>query len=211
MPAPPRITRGAAPRDEADPAEVVMLRRPAPDRPTRRLEPRERVLVDPGLRVDELPRPDGSAVSPTASVAPSPSSSTDAATPTSAVRSRVPPAEPIASASPSSSKARLGAIMLSILARRNERHVVEVDLAEHAVQVQVVAREEVARAEAEARRQDAGVAVGVDDGQVRRVPVRRRRPLERGEQREHALGLGEPREPWQPVERRGHARKARRG
>ena len=45
----------------------------------------------------------------------------------------------------------------------------EVDLAEHAVQVQVEPGQPVARAEAEARREHAGVAVRVDGDEVRRV------------------------------------------
>ena len=47
----------------------------------------------------------------------------------------------------------------------------EVGLAEHAVQVQVEAGEVVARAETEARRQDADIAVRVDADEVRRVAV----------------------------------------
>ena len=51
--------------------------------------------------------------------------------------------------------------MLSIRSPGSSGAADEVDLAEHAVQVQVEAGEEVARAEAEARRQHADAAVGV--------------------------------------------------
>ena len=53
VPTPPRIACRAASGDQADSAEVVVLRRPAPNWPARRFELRERVLVDPGLRVHE--------------------------------------------------------------------------------------------------------------------------------------------------------------
>ena len=66
----------------------------------------------------------------------------------------------------------------------------QVDLAEHAVQVQVEAGEEVAGPEPEARREDAHVSVGVRRDEVRRVPVDGR-ALESGEQRRHALLLVE--------------------
>ena len=52
---------------------------------------------------------------------------------------------------------------------RHERARDQIGLAEHAVQVQVEAGQPVARAEPEARRQDAGVPGVVDHGEVRRV------------------------------------------
>ena len=117
MAAPARVTRATVPSHGADAAEVVVLRRPAAHRPARhapagRAPPRRR----PARRARAWRRRDGSAGRVTAATGSSPSSRIDAATPTSAVLSRVPPAEPIASTSPSSSKARLGAIMLSIRA-----------------------------------------------------------------------------------------------
>ena len=94
----------------------------------------------------------------------------------SAVRRRVPPAAPAASAQP-----------VSVERKQRRHHALhprspgssaprkQVGLAEHAVQVQIEAREEVARAETEARRDDARVAVAVDDRDVRRVAVHVRR------------------------------------
>ena len=70
--------------------------------------------------------------------------------------------------------------------RRHERLPDEVGLAEHAVQVQVEAGQQVARAKAEARREHARVAVRVDDGEVRRVPVGHEPGVERREQRRRA-------------------------
>ncbi len=72
--------------------------------------------------------------------------------------------------------------MLGIRRARLERLTDQICLAEHAVQVQVEPGQPVARAEPETRRQDACVAVGIDDGQVRRVPGARLRP-ERSEER----------------------------
>ena len=85
-----------------------------------------------------------------------------------------------------------------------ERLEDEVDLAEHAVQLQVEAGQEVARAEPEARRQDARVPVGVGGDEIRRVALGAR-PVERGEQRVHARGGVELPQPWQARERLGDA------
>jgi len=74
-----------------------------------------------------------------------------------------------------------------------ERANLEVDLAEHAVQVDVQARKEVTRAEPEACREDAGIPVPVHYDEVRRVAdlfalaaVGRR--IEHPREREDALG-----------------------
>ncbi len=75
------------------------------------------------------------------------------------------------------------------------RPVQQVDLAEHAVQVEVEAGELVAGAEAEARRQHACVAVPVDGDEVRRVRLGPGRVIERREQVEHALGRREAAQP----------------
>ena len=87
---------------------------------------------------------------------------------------------------------------------RLERRPVQVDLSEHAVQVQVEAGDEVAGPESEARREDAGVAVGVRRDEVRRVPVDGT-ATEGGEQRMHALLLVETAQWLQPGERLRHA------
>ena len=52
--APPRIACSAGSREQADPAEVVVLRRPAPHVQARRLELLQRLLVDAGLGVDDV-------------------------------------------------------------------------------------------------------------------------------------------------------------
>ena len=100
--------------------------------------------------------------------------------------------------------------MLSIRSPGRERRPVQVDLSEHAVQVQVEAGEEVARPEPEARREDAGVSVGVRRDEVRRVPVDGR-TVEGGEQRVHALRLVEAAQRLQRGERVRHAREPRSG
>ena len=83
----------------------------------------------------------------------------------------------------------------------------QVGLAEHAVQVQVEAGEEVARAEAEARRQDAGVADLVDDGDVRRVAVLVL-ALEHGDKGDDAAGGAEAAQAREHGDRLRHAREA---
>ncbi len=72
-----------------------------------------------------------------------------------------------------------------------ERPADQVGLPEHAVEVQVEAGDEVARAEAEARRQDARAPLGVDDREVRRVTYVVG-AVERAAEHEGALGRGEP-------------------
>ena len=72
-----------------------------------------------------------------------------------------------------------------------ERPGKQVGLAEHAVQMQVEAGHEVARAETEARRQDAGVAVRVEGGDVRRAVLRRDPVEQRADEGEGALRLAE--------------------
>ena len=71
----------------------------------------------------------------------------------------------------------------------------QVGLAEHAVQVQVEPGNEVARAEPEARRQDAGVAVVVEDGDVRRAVLRGHVVEQRTDEGQRPLGLLEPAQP----------------
>ena len=74
-----------------------------------------------------------------------------------------------------------------------ERADEQLGLAEHAVQVDVVAGQEVPRPEPQARRDDAGVPVPVDDGEVRRVLVRPAAVERRGEhpgERQRAVGRG---------------------
>ena len=80
----------------------------------------------------------------------------------------------------------------------------EVDLAEHAVQLQIETGEEVAGAETEAGCENAGVAIGVCGDEIRGVAFRAR-PLERGEQRVDAGGGVEIAERRQPRERLGDA------
>ena len=81
----------------------------------------------------------------------------------------------------------------------------EVDFAEHAVEMEVEAGQPIARAETEARRQDAGVPIGVDGDEVRRVRVRPTRVPERGEQEQDALGRSGPAQIRQTRERLRHA------
>ena len=95
----------------------------------------------------------------TASCGARPSSSIPASTCTSALRRRVPPAAPAAKARPSPSSASVGDIMLPIRCAGPERLADQVGLAEHAVQVQVEPGQPVARAEPEAGREHAGVAL----------------------------------------------------
>ena len=108
------ISGSAGARQQADAAEVVVLRRPAAHVQARRARARASACSStPGSALTTSPARWNRGRS-TASTGSRPSSRIPAATPTSAVRSRVPPAEPIASASPSPSSARLGAIMLCI-------------------------------------------------------------------------------------------------
>ena len=157
--APARIGRPAGSANEADAAEVVVRRGPdaARSQPasssaatTSSLEPR--------LQRGPSGRRGGGGAGRRRPAGASPSSRTPASTWTSALRSRVPPAAPAASSSPSLRRPRRrrhhALHPLAGLERADE----EVGLAEHAVQVHLEVRQEVARAEAEARRQGAGVA-----------------------------------------------------
>jgi hypothetical protein len=65
----------------------------------------------------------------------------------------------------------------------------QIDLAEHAVQVQVEPGNEVAGAEPEAGRERAGIALVVDDGGVRRPVLSRRFVAQGTDERECALRL----------------------
>ena len=89
------------------------------------------------------------------------------------------------------SRASDGAIMLAIRSPGSSGAGEQVGLAEHAVQMQVEAGHEVARAEAEARREDAGVAVRVEGGDVRRAVLRRELVEQRADEGEGALRLAE--------------------
>ena len=76
---------------------------------------------------------------------------------------------------------------------RLERPAEEIGLAQHAVQVQVETGNVVARAEPEAGGQDAGVSLGVDDGDVRRVAGSvGRLAVEHLREDDGALGFSEP-------------------
>ena len=108
-----RVGGGAGGGNEAHASEVVMTGGPAADGEPAPLELAERILVDSRLGVDRVARAVTRGRS-TAACGSRPSSRIDDATVTSAVRSRVPPAEPIARTGPSPSSATLGAIMLCI-------------------------------------------------------------------------------------------------
>ena len=170
----------------------MVERRPAPDPAPRPLEPHERLLVDARLGVHELA--DGmeartrDGVDRLEALVQDPGGDPDERS-----------AQPRAAGRADRERE---AFCVDGDARRHhalhprarlERDAVQVDLAQHAVQVQVVAGQEVARAEPEARRQHARAAVAVDDSQVRRVPVD---PVvvDRREQRQHAVGVVEVRE-----------------
>jgi hypothetical protein len=79
----------------------------------------------------------------------------------------------------------------------------EVDLPEHAVQVQVEARQPVARAEPEARGQHADASLAVDRHQVGGVPAGAV-SVECGEERQRPFRLVQPGERRDSLERRGH-------
>ena len=96
--------------------------------------------------------------------------------------------------------------MLCILEPRDKLPSQQVCLAEHAVQVQIAAGQEVARAETEARRDDARVSVAVDHGDVRRVTVRLDGAREDVDERQHPLGLVETLQMGETRDRLGHAR-----
>ena len=81
--------------------------------------------------------------------------------------------------------------MLPIRSPGLERLADQVGLAEHAVQVHVEARQPVARTEAEAGGEHAGVAFRVDRDEVGRV-ARGVRPVERLRQRDRTLSGRQP-------------------
>ena len=114
MAASPRIAGGAGPRHQADPAEVVVLRRPAPHAKALRFELGQSLLVDTGLGVDDVAgaveawTPDG--VRRVEPFVEDPGGDADERGPQAACRPRSrSPARALAS-----SRARLGAIMLCI-------------------------------------------------------------------------------------------------
>jgi DNA-binding transcriptional LysR family regulator len=83
----------------------------------------------------------------------------------------------------------------------------EIDLAEHAVQLQVEAGEKIPGPEPEARGQHARAAVAIDSDEVRRVAVERG-AVERREERVHPRARVEPAETRKTLERVRHAREA---
>ena len=143
--------------EQADAAEVVVQRRPAPDAAGPSPRARRAPLVDARLGVDDVAGRGGSAAArrPRPDRAPRRGSRPRRRRARSAAACR-PPSRSRARGRPPSN-ASVGAIMLCHPLARPERLADEVDLAEHAVQLQVEAGEEVARAEAEARREHARV------------------------------------------------------
>ena len=81
--------------------------------------------------------------------------------------------------------------MLAIRSPGSSGPVEQVGLAEHAVQMEVEAGHEVARAEPEARREDAGVSVRVEGGDVRRAVLRGELVEQRADESEGALWLAQ--------------------
>ena len=149
--------RPRRPPDRADAAEVVV---PAGQRRTARpcaLERGQPRSSTPGSALTSVAAgwKRGRSIAACGST---PSCRTAPSTPTSAVRSRVPPAAPSASSRLGRRRRRASGPSCSPSARRAERLADEVGLAEHAVQVQVEPGQPVARAETEARRQHARVA-----------------------------------------------------
>ena len=168
LPAPSRICRSAASGTQADPAEVVVDGAEAPDVVAGFLERGEGLLLEARLDVARS-RPRNAAA---------------AGRPLPGIQALVQDSaqhldERRAKARPTGGPGRdCEAVVVEDEGRGHhalhpraglERAHVEVDLAEHAVQVDVQARKEVARAEPEARREDAGVPVPVDCDEVRRV------------------------------------------
>ena len=202
----PRRSPSAA--DDAHAAEVVVRRGPAADGTSPALQLRERVLVDARLRVDGLQRGVEAGPFDGDLRRRRPRRGCPRSTSASAARRRVPPAEPIASERPSASNASVGAIMLPSARPGTRAPREQVDLAEHAVQVQVEPGQVVARAETEAGREDARVAVArrrrrrwscappAREGRRApgRAPARGRlaQPAQRREPREHGRNAREP-------------------
>src|SRR5687768_1092387 len=82
----------------------------------------------------------------------------------------------------------------------DERREHEIDLSQHAVEVEVEAREEVAGAEAQAGRQDADAAGSVDGHEIRGVRTGEGRVVEGVEERQHPLRLCETPQRGHPAE-----------
>ena len=177
-----------APRNRADAAEVVVRRRPAPHR--RGPPPRARSSAassTPGSActtlaggvearpVDRLLRLEALVEDPGEHARRAPCAA--------ASRRRPRPR----ATRPSPSSASVGAIMLSIRSPGASGPREEVGLAEHAVQVQVEPGQEVARAEAEARREHARRALARRRRRGSSCGRRAARPVERVDEREHAL------------------------
>ena len=72
-----------------------------------------------------------------------------------------------------------------------ERPANQVGLAQHAVQMQIESRQEIAGAQAEARRQHAGAPFGIDGGQSRGVTVARGATIEHLDEQERPLSRGQ--------------------
>ncbi len=173
--------------------------RPPPHGEPSRLQFRERLFVRARLGVDHLPRAvDSRAVD--GRLGREPSSRTPAATPTRAVRSRVPPAAPIASTGPSPSSAMLGAIMLCIRAPGSSTPTSRSVSPSMLFRCRSRPGSQSPEPRPEARRQHADAAVGVDGDKVGRVGFRARRRRERVDQRERPVRLVEAVKPREPFE-----------
>ena len=148
---------GAAPRDRADAAEVVVARRPAPDRAARAARASSSAASStPGSALHDLAgRVDARPVDRVLrlqALVEDPGGARRRAPSAGACR----PRRRSRATRPSPSSASVGAIMLPSARPASSGADEEVGLAEHAVQMQVEAGQEVARAEAEAGREHAG-------------------------------------------------------
>src|SRR6185312_10292002 len=160
MTAAPRVTGCAGGRQQADAAEVVMLRGPAAHLDSRALELSECLLVDAGLGIDDRPcavepRPfdRGYRVEPLVENA---GGDADECGPEARSAGRADGQSDTVRADRHAWRHHA----LHPLAGP-ERRPDEVDLSEHAVQMEVEAGEEVAGPESEARGEDAHASVGV--------------------------------------------------
>src|SRR5438128_7141406 len=164
----PRIASGARAADDTHTTEVVVGCGPASHGPTARLERGKRGFVDAGLGVDEL------------SCGMEARALNRNARRKSFVEDAGDHAEQCGPQARPTGRARGEANPVAVEHERRghhaeharaglERTAKEVRLAEHAIEVEVQAREEVARPEPETRCDDARIAFVVDDSDVRRV------------------------------------------
>src|SRR6185369_8362368 len=192
FPAPSRICRSAASGKQADPTEVVVDGAEAPDVVARFLERGKSRLVEARLDSDDLGR--GMETWPIDGFLGGQAFVQDSAQHLDERRTKArPTGGPGGDCEAIVVEDECGGHHAFPPRPGLERAHLQVDLAEHAVQVHVQAREKVTRAEPEARREDAGIAFRVDYDEVRRVAdllavaaVGRR--LEHAREGEDALG-----------------------